>query len=194
MVLPLLHAVLKLDLLSDPLSLYGRRLCRTLPACCTGTTCLNVRVHQMFAAADILTLFLGKIKNLTRLSEFSCITFKPLNRGRPHFQPPALKITSFGHGECVGGGGGKQDTHRAAILLSCVGGEGEARATVLVLHTLKYMQISLSPISVLLRQPLSIKKSSAGAAQTQICENIMEVHDDKNEDCTRMIMNEIICY
>ncbi len=60
MVLPLLHAVLKWDLLSEPLSLYGRRLCRTVPACCTGTTCLNVRVHQMFAAANILTLFSGK--------------------------------------------------------------------------------------------------------------------------------------
>ncbi len=47
---------------------------------------------------------------------------------------------------------------RPAILLSRVGGEGEARATILVLHTLKCMQISLSPISVLLRQPLSIKK------------------------------------
>jgi hypothetical protein len=59
-VLPLLHAVLKWDLLSEPLSLYGRRLCRTVPACCTGTTCLNVRAYQMFAAADILTLFSGK--------------------------------------------------------------------------------------------------------------------------------------
>jgi hypothetical protein len=29
MVLPLLHAVLMWDLLSEPLSLYGRRLCRT---------------------------------------------------------------------------------------------------------------------------------------------------------------------
>jgi hypothetical protein len=35
--------------------------------CCTGMTCLNVCAHQMFTAADILTLFLGKIKNLTRL-------------------------------------------------------------------------------------------------------------------------------
>jgi hypothetical protein len=31
---------------------------------------------------------------------------------------------------------------------------------------LEYMQISLSHISVLLRQPLSIKKSSAGTAHT----------------------------
>ena len=59
-VLPLLHAVLKWNLLTDPLSLYGQRLCRTVPACCTGTTCLNVRALQMFAAADILTLFSEK--------------------------------------------------------------------------------------------------------------------------------------
>jgi hypothetical protein len=28
----------------------------------------------------------------------------------------------------------------------------------------------------------------------QICEKIMEVYDDNYEDCTTMIMNEIICY
>jgi hypothetical protein len=104
MVLPLLHAVLKWNLLSDPLSLYGRRLCRTVPACCTGTTCLNVRALQMFAAADILTLLSEKNQkpNLAhkcpitsnqirtesqKLSEFSCITFRSLNRSRPPFQP-----------------------------------------------------------------------------------------------------------
>ena len=59
-VLPLLHAVLKWNLLTDPLSLYGRRLCCTVPACCTSTTCLNVRALQMFAAANILTLFSEK--------------------------------------------------------------------------------------------------------------------------------------
>ena len=123
MVLPLLHAVLKWNLLTDPLSLYGRRLCRTVPACCTGTTCLNVRALQMLAAADILTLFSEKNQKPNsahkcpitsiqirtesqKLSEFICITFKSLNRDRPPFQPQSLKITSFGHGECVGGGGG----------------------------------------------------------------------------------------
>ncbi len=63
------------------------------------------------------------------------------------------------------GEGGQAGYTRPAFLLSRVGGEGEARATVLVLHTLRCMQISLSPISVLLRQPLSIKKSYAGAVQ-----------------------------
>ncbi len=111
-VLPLLHAVPKWNLLTDPLSLYGRRLCRTGTACCTGTTCLNVRALQMFAAADILTLFSKKnlkpnsahkcpitsIQVCTesqKLSEFSCITFGSLNRGRPPFQPLFLKITNF---------------------------------------------------------------------------------------------------
>jgi hypothetical protein len=46
-VLPLLHAVPKWNLLTDPLSLYGRRVRRTVPACCTGTTCQNVRALQM---------------------------------------------------------------------------------------------------------------------------------------------------
>ena len=111
-VLPLLHAVPKWNLLTDPLSLYGRRLCRTVPACCTGTTCLNVRALQMFAAADILTLFSEKnqkpnsahkcpitsIQVCTesqKLSEFSCITFGSLNRGHPPFQPQSLEITQI---------------------------------------------------------------------------------------------------
>ncbi len=61
-------------------------------------------------------------------------------------------------------GGGKQDTQGPPSSYR-MWGEGEARATILVLHTLECMQISLSPISVLLRQPLSIKKSYAGAVQ-----------------------------
>ena len=124
MVLPLLHAVLKWNLLTDPLSLYGRRLCRTVPACCTGTTCLNVRALQMFAAADILTLFSEKNQKPNsahkcpiisiqirtesqKLSKFSCITFRSLNRGRPPFQPLSLKITNFwSWGVNYGEGGG----------------------------------------------------------------------------------------
>jgi len=124
-VLPRLHAVPKWNLLTNPLSLYGRRLCRTGTACCTGTTCQNVRALQMSAAADILTLFSKKnqkpnsahkcpitsIQVCTesqKLSEFSCITFGSLNRGRPPFQPLFLKITNF----CPWGerGGGKQGT------------------------------------------------------------------------------------
>jgi hypothetical protein len=81
--------------------------------------------YQMFTAANISALFLGKIKNPTRLisvlslpfkfvhnhkswHEFSCNTFEPLNRGRPHFWPKTLKITNFSHGEYVGGGGGQE--------------------------------------------------------------------------------------
>jgi hypothetical protein len=112
-VLPLLHAVLKWNLLTDPLrGLYERRLCRTVPACCTGTTCQNVRALQMFAAADILTLFSEKNQKpksahkcpitsiqirieSQKLSKFSYITFRSLNRGRPPFQLLSLKITNF---------------------------------------------------------------------------------------------------
>ncbi len=112
-VLPLLHAVPKWNLLTDSLSLYGRRLCHTVTACCTGMTCLNVRALQMFAAADIFfTLFSEKNQkpNSThkcpitsiqiciesqKLSEFSCITFGSLTRGRPSFQPLFQKITNF---------------------------------------------------------------------------------------------------
>jgi hypothetical protein len=122
MVLPLLHAVLKWNLLTDPPSFYGRRLRRTVPACCTGTTCLNVCALEMMAAADILTLFSEKNQKPNsahkcpitsiqirtesqKLSEFSCITFRSLNRGHPPFQPQSLKITNFcPWGE---GGGGK---------------------------------------------------------------------------------------
>jgi hypothetical protein len=53
-------------------------------------------------------------------------------------------------------GGGAVIVHTARSLLSRVGGEGEARAPTFVLHTLECMQIPLSPISVLLRQSLSI--------------------------------------
>jgi len=139
-VLPLLHAVLKWNLLTDPLSLYGRRLCRTVPACCTGTICLNVRALQMFAAADILTLFSEKnqkpnsahkcpitsIQICTesqKLSEFSCITFRSLNRGRPPFQPQSLKITSF----WPWGEGGASRIHKARLpLIACGRGGGGA--------------------------------------------------------------------
>ncbi len=116
MVLPLLHAVLKWNLLTDPLSLYGRRLRRTVPACCTGTTCLNVRTLQMLAAVNILTLFSEKNQKPNsahkcpityiqirtesqKMTEFSCITFMYLNRVRHPFKPQSLKITSFDHGE-----------------------------------------------------------------------------------------------
>jgi hypothetical protein len=140
MVLPLLYAVLKWDLLSDLPSLYGRRLCRTIPACCTGTTCLNIRVLSHVRGREYFSPFSGKnqkpnlahkcpitaiqIRTSQKLSEFSCNTFEPLNRGRPPFWPQILKITSFGHGEYTGGGGGEAGYTGPASLLSSVGGRG----------------------------------------------------------------------
>ncbi len=135
-VLPLLHAVAKWNLLTDPLSLYGRRLCRTVPACCTGMTCQNVRALQMFAAADILTPFSEKNQKPNsahkcpitsiqiriesqKLSKFSCITFRSLNRGRPPFQLLSLIITSFwswGGYYGRGGGGGGQGLISVTLL------------------------------------------------------------------------------
>ncbi len=139
-MLPLLHAVLKWNLLTDPLSLYGRCLCRTVPACCTGTTCLNVRALQMFAAAEILTLFSEKnqkpnsahkcpiTSNQIRTesqkpSKFSCITFRPLNRGRPPFQPLFLKITNFWPWR---GGGGRVQVQLACVILPGASALGRA--------------------------------------------------------------------
>ncbi len=41
--------------------------------------------------------------------------------------------------------GGAVIAHKARLLIAC-GGEGEARAPTLALHTIKRMQVSLSPI------------------------------------------------
>ena len=186
MVLPLLHAVLKWNLLSDPLSLYGRRLCRTVPVCCTGTTCLNVRVRQMFAAADILTLFSGKNQKPNsahkcpitsipirtesqKLSEFSCITFRSLNRGRPPFQPQSLKITSFGHGECVGGRGGGSRIHKARLpLIACGGGGGGVSNRPCSTYTQMHADLSFSYLRFAEAASFD-KKSYVGAVQYCRC-------------------------
>ena len=105
-VLPRLLAVPKWNLLTNPLSLYGRRVRRTGTAGCTGTTCpKHAKMSaslEMLAAADNLTLFLKKSQNPNsahkcpitsiqvctesqKLSEFSCITSGSLKRGCPAF-------------------------------------------------------------------------------------------------------------
>ncbi len=43
-----------------PPSLYGRRLCRTVPACCTGTTCPNIRALSNVRGREYFHLFSGK--------------------------------------------------------------------------------------------------------------------------------------
>ena len=43
-----------------PPSLYGRRLCRTVPACCTGTTCQNIRALSNVRGREYFHLFSGK--------------------------------------------------------------------------------------------------------------------------------------
>ncbi len=124
-----------------PPSLYGRRLCRTVPACCTGTTCQNIRALSNVRGREYFHLFSGKNQKPNsahkcpitsvqirtksqKLSEFSYITFEPLNRGRPRFWAKTLKITYFSHGECVGGGGG-QETQSPPASYRVWGGAGE---------------------------------------------------------------------
>ena len=108
------HLVLKWDLFTNPLSLYGRCVRRTGTAGCTGTTCpKHAKMSaslEMLAAADILTLFLMKSQNPNsaqkcpitsiqvctesqKLSEFSRVTFKSLKRGcaaKALFSCPAI--------------------------------------------------------------------------------------------------------
>jgi hypothetical protein len=121
--------------------------------CCTGTTCQNIRPLSIVRGREYFHLFSGKNQKLNlahkcpitsvqirtqsqKLSEFSCNTFKPLNRGHPRFWPRTLKITQFSHGECVGRGGGGSRKHRASRpLIACGGGGGgEVRVTVLALN------------------------------------------------------------
>jgi hypothetical protein len=105
-VLPRLLAVPKWNLLTNPLSLYGRRVRCTGTAGCTGTTCpKHAKMSaslEMSAAADILTLFLMESQNPNsahkcpitsiqvctesqKLSGFSCITSGSLKGGRLAF-------------------------------------------------------------------------------------------------------------
>jgi hypothetical protein len=97
-MLSLLHADLKWGSALRPPSLYGRRLCRTVPAVVPArpakifAPCPNVRGREYFH------LFSGKNRKFNsahkcpitsvqirtwsqKLSEFSCNTFEPLNRG-----------------------------------------------------------------------------------------------------------------
>ncbi len=43
-----------------PPSLHGRHLCRTVPACCTGTTCQNIRALSNIRGREYFHLFSGK--------------------------------------------------------------------------------------------------------------------------------------
>ena len=59
-----------------PPSLYGRRLCRTVPAVVPARPAKIFAPCQMFAAANISTFFPGKIENLTRLISVQSLPFK----------------------------------------------------------------------------------------------------------------------
>ena len=78
--------------------------------CCTGTTCQNIRALSNVRGREYFHIFSGKNQKPNsahkcpitsvqirtwsqKLSEFSCNTFEPLNRGRPRFWTRTLKIT-----------------------------------------------------------------------------------------------------
>ncbi len=151
MVLPLLHAVLKWDLLSEPLSLYGWRLCRTARLVVPARPAWIFASYQMFADANISALFLGKIKNLTRLISVLSLPFKFVRNHKscPNSAASLLSlqieaVLLFGRKPWKslisamglrGWRGGEAGNTGPAILSSRVGEEGEARVTVLALHT-----------------------------------------------------------
>ena len=76
MVLPLLHAVLKWDLLSDRPAYMGGVSAVLYRLVVPARPAKIFASCQMFAAANISTFFLGKIKNLTRLISVLSLPFK----------------------------------------------------------------------------------------------------------------------
>jgi hypothetical protein len=112
-----------------PLWFYGRRLYRTVPACCTGTTCQNLCGCQILCACRGFHHFLWKIQNSTSapkcpitapkihtwsqlLSKFSYHTHKLLNAGRPRFWP---RLPEFGRNP-QGGVGGRGGVQAGSLL------------------------------------------------------------------------------
>ncbi len=126
-----------------PLCFYGWRLSRTVPACCTGTTCQNLCGWQILCARLDFHHFLWKIKNSISASKcnitapkirtwsqllpkFSYHIHKLPNGGRPWFWPRLPEIGCNPQG--VWEGGGKR--RRRAPLIAFMGGggwEGEGR-------------------------------------------------------------------
>ena len=73
---PLLHAVLKWDLLSDRPAYMGGVSAVLYRPVVSARPAKIFAPCQMFAAANISTFFLGKIKNLTRLISVLSLPFK----------------------------------------------------------------------------------------------------------------------
>ncbi len=125
----------------SPLCFYGRRLSRTVPACCTGTTCQNLRGCQNLCARLGFHYFLWKIQNsfsaskcpITApkirtwwqlLSKFSYNIHKLLDGGRPRFGRSCQTLLQSCCGECVGGGGGPEMRREQAASVITSGWEG----------------------------------------------------------------------
>ncbi len=102
-----------------PLCFYGRRLSRTVPACCTGTTCQNLCGCHILCARLGFHHFLWKIQNSISaskcpitaqlLSGFSHHTHRLLNGGRPWFWP---RLPEFGYNPQGGVGEGGTEIKR----------------------------------------------------------------------------------
>ncbi len=125
------------------LCFYGRRLSRTVPACCTGTTCQNFCRNPILCAGLNFHHFLRKIKNpisapkcpITApkirtwsqlLSKFSCNTHRLLNGGRPRLW---MRLPGSGynlHGG-VGGEGGRNWTQTGCPVIAFIGGSERGR-------------------------------------------------------------------
>ncbi len=116
-----------------PLCFYGRRLSRTVPACCTGTTCQNLCGCQNLCARLGFHHFLWKIKNSISapkiciwsllLSKFSYHTHKLLNGGHPWFWPRLPQFVYNPVGSMwVGGGGGDLCAQAGCPLITFEGG------------------------------------------------------------------------
>ncbi len=149
-----------------PLCFYGQRLSRTVPACCTGTTCQNLRGCQNLCARLGFHHFKLKIQNSISasrcpitapkirtwsqlLSKFSYNTHRLLNGGRPRFWP-SLPESAIILRVCKGGGGAEIDAGRLP-LITFIGGEREGVALQLFalhMHAVLFL-VPLSPFSIL---------------------------------------------
>jgi hypothetical protein len=142
-----------------PLCFYGRRLSRTVPAGCTGTTCQNFRRCPKFMRPR-------KIHTWSLLlSKFSYHTHRLLNGGRPRLwvRLPRSGHNPLGEGVCRGGEGERKWSAGWLPLLSHLDGEGGYRGrgvyalvTDCTLHTCSFLSHSSFSYLVLLQRPLSI--------------------------------------
>ncbi len=167
-----------------PASLYGRHLSRSvldvvparlakISASCPNI-CGRIYFHHFLGknqkpiSAYKCPIISLQIRTWSqKLSKFCCNTFKPLIRGHPRFWPRTLKTVQIQQWGVRGWRGGEAETDAAGLLIALMGGGWEGGGAgrgenkyVLALNAacmhLLLHYVSLSHISVLLLQPLSI--------------------------------------